>query len=106
MYEPILEFKASELIARWTEIYELLSVEKLRARIETDLKAMYDKLCQSSLDKDYPVATVRFVLQFVVSQRPRGDFSCGFTSPYNSRPKTLFSHAGGVPSAAPSWCVK
>jgi hypothetical protein len=59
MYEPILEFKASELIARWTEICELLSVEKLRAQIETDLKAMYDKLCQSSLDKDYPAALIR-----------------------------------------------
>jgi hypothetical protein len=29
-------------------------VEKLRGRIEADLKATYDKLCRSSLDKDYP----------------------------------------------------
>ena len=35
------------------------------------------------------LATVRFVLQFVVSQRLRVDFSCGFTSPYNARPKTI-----------------
>jgi hypothetical protein len=29
-------------------------VERLRSRIETDLKAMYDKLCLSSLDQSYP----------------------------------------------------
>lgn len=54
MYEPILEFRASELVKRWPEIYELLGVEKLRGRIELDLKAAYDKLCLSSLDSTYP----------------------------------------------------
>jgi hypothetical protein len=54
MYTPILGFKAFELSQRWPEIYQLLSVEKLRTRIETDLKAMYDKMCLSSLDKNYP----------------------------------------------------
>jgi hypothetical protein len=54
IYEPIFEFRSSELIRRWDEIFNLLSVERLRTRIETDLKAMYDKLCQSSLDKTYP----------------------------------------------------
>ena len=61
IYEPILEFKASELRKRWAEIYELLSVEKLRTRIEEDLKAMYDKLCLSSLDKDYPAELLKRV---------------------------------------------
>lgn len=54
IYEPILEFRASELNRRWPEIYALLGVEKLRARIENDLKATYDKLCLSSLDENYP----------------------------------------------------
>ena len=59
IYTPILEFKASELSQRWPEIYQLLSVETLRTRIETDLKAMFDKLCLSSLDKNYPAALLR-----------------------------------------------
>ena len=54
IYEPILEFQFSELSRRWDEIYNLLSVEMLRTRLEVDLKAMYDKLCVSSLDKTYP----------------------------------------------------
>jgi len=54
IYDPILEFKSSELIRRWEKIFNLLSVEKLRTRIEDDLKAMYDKLSLSSLDKTYP----------------------------------------------------
>jgi hypothetical protein len=59
IYEPILEFKSSELISRWDDIFNLLSVEKLRTRIEADLKAMYDKLCLSSLDKTYPLQLLR-----------------------------------------------
>jgi hypothetical protein len=54
MYEPILEFRASELVKRWPEIYELLGVEKLRGRIEEHLKSAFDKLCMSSLDSTYP----------------------------------------------------
>lgn len=54
IYDPIFEFRSSELIHRWEEIFNLLSVETLRIRIEADLKAMYDKLCLSSLDKTYP----------------------------------------------------
>ncbi|WP_152982770.1 hypothetical protein [Acidiphilium sp. JA12-A1] len=54
IYQPILVFQAFELISRWEEIFNLLSVEKLRSRIESDLKTMYDKLCLSSLDKTYP----------------------------------------------------
>jgi hypothetical protein len=61
MYEPVLEFRAAELSKRWPEIYALLGVEKLRTRIENDLKATYDKLCLSSLDKDYPTALLRRV---------------------------------------------
>jgi hypothetical protein len=59
LYAPILVFEASELPSKWPEIYELLSVERLRDRIETDLKSMYDKLCLSSLDKSYPGAVLR-----------------------------------------------
>lgn len=61
MYEPVLEFRASELNKRWPEIYALLGVEKLRARIENDLKATYDKLCLSSLDKDYPAELLMLI---------------------------------------------
>lgn len=59
LYAPILVFEAKELEAKWPEIYELLSVEKLRNRIEADIKSMYDKLCLSSLDKTYPNALLR-----------------------------------------------
>lgn len=54
MYAPIREFRAAEVSRRWPEIYELLGVENLRTRIEANLKAAYDKLCLSSLDRDYP----------------------------------------------------
>lgn len=54
IYDPIVTFQNSEIISRWEDIFNLLSVEKLRSRIETDLKKMYDKLCLSSLDKNYP----------------------------------------------------
>jgi hypothetical protein len=59
IYTPILEFKATELMAKWAEIYELLSVETLRNRIEADLKTMYDKLSLSSLDREYPGQLIR-----------------------------------------------
>ena len=48
-----------ELANRWPEIYSLLAVEKIRHRIEEQLKVMYDKLCLSSLDKDYPAAPIK-----------------------------------------------
>jgi hypothetical protein len=54
IYEPIFEFRAIEIVDRWPEIFELLSIETLRTTIEIDLKSMYDKLCLSSLDKHYP----------------------------------------------------
>jgi hypothetical protein len=54
MYRPVLEFRASELSQRWPEIYDILGVEKLRTRIEVNLKSAYDKLCLSSLDRNYP----------------------------------------------------
>ena len=66
MYEPILEFRANELRKRWPEIYELLGVEKLRGRIEANVKAAYDKLCLSSLDSDYPT---RLLAQIGASAR-------------------------------------
>lgn len=66
IYEPILEFSSSELRQRWPEVYELLSVERLRKHIETDLKAMYDKLSLSSLDRNYPTELLKNI---GVSQR-------------------------------------
>jgi hypothetical protein len=59
LYAPILVFEAKELPAKWPEIYEMLSVERLRNRIEADIKSMYDKLSLSSLDKAYPSALLR-----------------------------------------------
>jgi hypothetical protein len=66
MYEPILEFSSSEIVSRWEAIYGLLSVEKLRGRLEADLKAAYDKLALSSLDERYPQ---RLLYQVGASQR-------------------------------------
>lgn len=63
IYKPILEFQSSELLKRWEEIYNIFSVEKIRSTIERDLKSMYDKLCVSSLDKNYP----RELLQIIGS---------------------------------------
>lgn len=54
MYTPVLEFRASDLSQRWPEIYDMLGVERLRTRIEVNLKSAYDKLCLSSLDRNYP----------------------------------------------------
>jgi hypothetical protein len=59
IYDPIFEFKSSELIHCWDAIFNLLSVERLRTRIEADVKAMFDKLCLSSLDKTYPQRLLR-----------------------------------------------
>jgi len=63
MYDPILEFKSSELIKKWELIYQTLSVETLRTRIERNLKDTYDKLSLSSLDKEYPHRLLRYVGQ-------------------------------------------
>jgi hypothetical protein len=59
LYAPILEFKATELVQKWNQIFDLLSAEKLRTKIEDDLKLMYDKLCLSSLDVRYPENLIR-----------------------------------------------
>jgi hypothetical protein len=59
LYTPILEFKATELSEKWDQIFALLSSEKLRNKIEDDLKLMYDKLCLSSLDARCPEDLIR-----------------------------------------------
>lgn len=59
LYAPVLVFEVKELLKKWPEIYEILSVETLRNRIEADIKSMYDKLCLSSLDKKYPDKLLR-----------------------------------------------
>lgn len=61
IYEPIFEFKSAEVVQRWDEIYDLLAAERIRTRIEAALKAMYDKLALSSLDKNYPGALLRAI---------------------------------------------
>jgi hypothetical protein len=59
VYKPILEFRSDEVLSRWPEIYGLLGVEKIRCRIEQQLKLMYDKLSLSSLDRDYPAVLLK-----------------------------------------------
>lgn len=54
IYDPILSFEAKDIKTVWDRLHELLSVERLRGRIEDDLKSMYDRLCLSSLDAAYP----------------------------------------------------
>jgi hypothetical protein len=54
MFEPIFEFKSNDLTNKWEEVYSILGVEKLRTRIEDYLTTQYEKLCLSSLDKNYP----------------------------------------------------
>jgi hypothetical protein len=61
IYEPIYTLRTSEISYRWASIYELLAVDKIRTRIEADLKAMYDKLSLSSLDRHYPGALLRTI---------------------------------------------
>jgi hypothetical protein len=58
-YKPILTFRSVDVVTRWKEIFDLLSAEKVRAGVERDLKAMYDKLSLSSLDKEYPQRLLR-----------------------------------------------
>lgn len=54
LYSPILEFSNCEIKEKWKEIYGLLSIERMRAHLEEDLKDQYEKLAGSSLDKKYP----------------------------------------------------
>lgn len=61
IYKPIFEFRSSEVVDRWSEIFEILSIETLRTRIENDLKSMYDRLCLSSLDKNYPRRLLHYI---------------------------------------------
>lgn len=54
IYTPIFTFKNQDLVQKWDEIYSLLGVEKIRERIEESIINLYEKLCLSSLDKNYP----------------------------------------------------
>lgn len=53
-YEPIFSFAATELPQKWSEVYKILSVEKIRFLLEDQLKQDYEKLAYSSLDSRYP----------------------------------------------------
>lgn len=53
IYEPIFSFSAKELAEKWTELYNILSVEKMRRLLENDLQKGYEKLAYSSLDYNY-----------------------------------------------------
>jgi hypothetical protein len=55
-YDPIFHFNQKELISKWQEIFSLLSIEKVRERVESILIKHYEKLAESSLDKSYPNA--------------------------------------------------
>jgi len=59
MYTPILMFDNKELINKWDEIYSLLGVEKIRNKIEESITNLYEKLCLSTLDKNYPFELTR-----------------------------------------------
>ena len=59
IYEPILEFSHSEIGSKWSEIYQLLSAEKVREFIEDDILSMYEKVVSSSLDNEYPQRMLR-----------------------------------------------
>lgn len=54
IYASILTFENKELVNKWDEIYSLLGVEKIRIKIEEFITNFYEKLCLSSLDKNYP----------------------------------------------------
>jgi hypothetical protein len=54
IYEPIFSFAATELSQKWSELYKILSVEKIRDLLEDELKQAYEKLASSSLDSRYP----------------------------------------------------
>ena len=54
IYEPILEFRNTELREKWETIFNLLSPEKIREKIERNLVEYYEKICLSSLDENYP----------------------------------------------------
>jgi hypothetical protein len=54
IYEPIFSFSAKELPQKWTELYKILSVEKMRDLLEYELQKAYEKLAYSSLDYNYP----------------------------------------------------
>jgi hypothetical protein len=95
IYRPILEFKASELIQKWVEIFNLLSVERLRTRIETDLKSMFDKLCLSSLDQSYPKRLIAQIGSSVgdnvrqIEKQVRGLYLEGIKKEIDARDKCL-----------------
>jgi len=54
IYEPILEFSHSEISSKWSEIFQLLSVAKVKEFIEDDILSMFEKILTSSLDNSYP----------------------------------------------------
>ena len=53
-YEPILHFKHFDLINEWENIFNLLSNENVRKRVEEKLILHFEKLASSSFDKHYP----------------------------------------------------
>lgn len=59
IFEPIYSFSVRDIAREWERIFGLLSIEKLREGIEEDLSRMYEKLCLSSLDKQYPHILLR-----------------------------------------------
>lgn len=59
IYASIVDIDNKDIISKWNDIYQLLSVETLRGQIEADLRKMYEKLCLSSLDERYPEHLMR-----------------------------------------------
>jgi hypothetical protein len=77
LYSPIMSIKQKDLVERWPEVYQLLSVEFLRQGIEDDLKQMYEKLSLSSLNSQYPLKLInrigceRYKLSHEIKQNVR-----------------------------------
>lgn len=59
IYEPIFEFTHKEISSKWKEIFQLLSIEKIREFVEDDILSMYEKVVSSSLDEKYPFSILR-----------------------------------------------
>lgn len=53
-YEPTFQFNNTEILDKWDDLYNFLSNEKVREKIEQLLIGHYEKLAESSLDENYP----------------------------------------------------
>lgn len=55
LYTPIFEFTNDQIIDKWEKIFDLLSVQNIREKIEKDILKMFGKLASSSFNPSYPM---------------------------------------------------